>query len=128
MQARSLYLFVKDSFTFSFPLNTEVISVASFCGNAKSMPVLDLSGFSELRSFTTGMWCFHSVKVVVATGLRRLKSVVIGKKNCVEPCLQKEASCFRVVGCSCLESVAIGDGSFAGFHECTLQCSHCQVR
>ena len=59
----------------------EVLVVKDSCCSDDDIRVLDLSGYVKLREFTVGDYCFRKVEELKLIGMKCLESVVIGQNS-----------------------------------------------
>ena len=86
------------------------VSVGNNCGNDASMMALNLSSFSLLQQLSVSHNCFENVRKVELSGLRRLKSIVIGSNS-----FCNENGSFSLMNCPLVESLQIGASSMAQY-------------
>ena len=104
----------------SNPLTVEERSIGNNSYNDSSVTELKLSGLPALKSIVIGDECFGSVRVFELNGLSELESVVIGEKSFRISDSERSDGTYRIVNCSKLKSIQIGDRSFADYHSFEL--------
>ena len=93
---------------------TDLVVLPDSCNNIKK---LDLSNFKWLQSILIGDDCFGLVKTVLIEGLMKLKTLKISKNTLSQKrkASSKKRRSFRIINCTELESIEIGEHSFYDF-------------
>ena len=97
-------------------LTTSLEVSANSCNDIKELEFLNKLQY--LRSVKIGDDCFGSVKTFELYGLKRLRSLIIGKNSFTQNKNHfgnDSNKSFRVLNCSELESIVIGEYSFSDF-------------
>ena len=103
----------------SIPLSTITLNFTNNTQLGRNEYTMDLSSFSQLKSFECGDNSFNSVRKFIINGLNQLESIVIGKnsftlsKNSYDERLNRE---FHVTNCSSLRELSIDRYSFSDYH------------
>lgn len=111
-------------------LNTqmdEALSIDNNDFNDIGVDELSLNGLTCMKRIVIGADCFGTIRRFKIDGLGELESVVIGK-NCFTHSKSKDKvwngtqndGSFGITDCPKLESIQIGDYSFADVHSCEL--------
>ena len=101
--------------------NVEMLMVDSNTSNDKSLAMLDLSSFTNLRVFEVDDYSFCYVNEVKLIGLNRLERVVIGK-HCFRGCsATMRGNHFYLKNCERLRELRIGCYSFSEYSVCEIE-------
>ena len=101
--------------------NVEMLIVDSNTGNDKSLTVLDLSSFTNLRVFEVDDYSFCSVNEVELIGLNRMERVVIGKHCFRGSSATMDDNHFYLKNCERLRELRIGCYSFSEYSVCEIE-------
>ena len=102
-----------------YPSSTEELNFVDYSQLDSNEYTMNLSSFSQLKSFECGDNSFNSVRKFIINGLNQLESIVIGKnsftlsKNSYDERLNRE---FHVTNCSSLRELSIDRYSFSDYH------------
>ena len=102
-----------------YPSSTEELNFVDYSQLDSNEYTMDLSSFSQLKSFKCGDNSFNSVRQFIINGLNQLESIVIGKnsftlsKNSYDERTNRE---FHVTNCSSLRELIIDRYSFSDYH------------
>lgn len=86
--------------------------------NDSTYSKFDFSRFINLESLEIGDECFGSVNLFRIDGLKRIKSIVIGKNSFTKEKNDygdDESKSFSILNCALLESIEIGEYSFSDY-------------
>ena len=101
--------------------NVEMLIVDSNTGNDKSLTVLDLSSFTNLRVYEVDDYSFSYVNEVKLIGLNRLETVVIGKHCFRGNYTDMGGNHFYLKNCERLRELKIGRYSFSDYSVCEIE-------
>ncbi|KAK8825469.1 hypothetical protein WA538_003165 [Blastocystis sp. DL] len=104
----------------SNPLGIEELKIGNKGYNDGSVTELKLSGLVRLKRIVIGDECFGKVRVFELDGLGELESMVIGEWSFRISGDERSDGSYRIVNCSKLKSIQIGDGSFNDYHSFEL--------
>ena len=102
-----------------YPSSTEELNFVDYSQLDSNEYTMNLSSFSQLKSFECGDNSFNSVRKFIINGLNQLESIVIGKnsftlsKNSYDERLNRE---FHVTDCASLRELIIDRYSFSDYH------------
>ena len=94
--------------------------IPSNCCNEKSWKTFDVSELKCLKSIEIGDECFENVKEVKLIGLKKLESVVIGKKSFRRDEDKDRSGHFYLKDCENLKELKMGRYSFSDFAVCEI--------
>ena len=100
--------------------NVEMLIVDSNTGNDKSLTVLDLSSFTNLKVFDVGNYSFCYVNEVKLIGYERLERVMIGK-YCFRGSSYDPNRHFYLKNCERVRELRIGCYSFSDYGVCEIE-------
>ena len=107
----------------SLPLSTEVMNFIHYTQNGYRSSV-NLSPFTQLKSFQCGNLCFTNIDLFVINGLNHLESMTIGS-NCFTKSKnsydEREERKFHLTNCTNLQSLQIGQYSFSDYYVMELK-------
>ena len=88
--------------------------------NGDDITTFNISNNGVLKRIVIGDDCFENVRVFELDGLSELESVVIGDWSFRISYSERSDGSYRIVNCSKLKSIQIGNRSFADYHSFEL--------
>ena len=104
-------------FIESIPSSNTSIILPNWTCSDFNYTVFDFSRFTNVESIEIGDNSFYSVQTFRIDGLNKLQTLKIGKKSISLQAqyIQNEYKSFHILNCASLESIEIGEFSFADF-------------
>ena len=102
------------------PTTLEQLRIHNVMGDGKEWKPLDFSCFLNLQLLEVGDYCFRDVKEMVVTGLKKLRTLKIGR-GCYRISIDPPRGCFSLKDCPELTEVHIGEGSFSHYTVCEIE-------
>ena len=105
------------NFIESIPSSNTSIILPNWTCNDFNYTVFDFSRFTNVESIEIGDDSFYSVQTFNINGLNKLQTLKIGKKSfsLQAQYIQHVYKSFHILNCASLESIEIGEFSFADF-------------
>ena len=104
-------------FIESIPSSNTSIILPNWTCNDLNYTIFDFSRFTNVESIEIGDDSFYSVQTFNINGLNKLQTLKIGKKSfsLQAQYIQHVYKSFHILNCASLESIEIGEFSFADF-------------